>query len=205
MTNTKKTILKILGGLVIAYFAITAIASTGTVVDDKGKPIKGAQIIAYWNGNAGFFVQPTTQCYHLESTESDENGHFSVSTFSGGLNPFMLDRERSIGVFVPGYELKISSNYEDLKFVAGAPTGSKKEQFEKVNRRFKGGGCGNEKARLPFIKAIHAELLKLAETKEEKEICDSLFFSIESAEFGYESALKRSTQRNISNASKGIK
>jgi hypothetical protein len=56
MTNTKKTILKVVCGLVIAYFAITAIATTGTVVDDKGKPINGAHVVAYWNGNAGLFV-----------------------------------------------------------------------------------------------------------------------------------------------------
>jgi hypothetical protein len=205
MTNTKKTILKIVGGLVIAYFAITAIASTGTVVDDKGKPIKGAHIVAYWNGNAGFFVQAATRCYHSESTTSDENGHFRVSIFSGSLNPFMFDRQRTIDVFAPGYELTAASNYDDLKFVVTPLTGTRSEQFQKVNSNYREGQCGGDIGQLPFIKAVYNELTKLAETNEEKKQCDSRWSGIEYVEFGYDGAKKRAMQRDASEARKGIK
>jgi hypothetical protein len=191
MTNTKKTILKIIGGLAIAYFAITAIASTGTVVDDKGKPIKGAHVIAYWNGDTGIAVQPNSVCYHLEATTTDENGRFRIPTFSGNLNPFVGRRQRAIDVFVPSYRETYFSDREHYRLKFAPLEGTKRQQFEEVNHRFMGGGCGNEKARLSFIKAVYTELVKLAESKEEKEICDSLLFSIESIEFGYEATLEK--------------
>ncbi len=196
MTNTQKTILKIVGGLVITYFAITAIASTGTVIDEKGKPIKGAHIAAYWNGNAGLFVQTTARCYHSESTTSDDKGHFGVSTFSGNLNPLMFDRQRSIDVFVPGYELTPASNYDDLKFIVTALTGTKSEQFQKVNSSYKEGRCGGDIGQLAFIKAVYNELTKLADTSEEKKLCDSRWSGIEYVEFGYEGAKKRARERS---------
>jgi hypothetical protein len=191
MTNTKKTILKILGGLVIAYFAITAIASTGTVVDDKGKPIKGAFVTAYWNGDTSIAVQPHSVCYHLEATTTDENGRFRIPIFSGNLNPFVGDRQRSIGVFVPGYRETYFSDREHYKLKFAPLEGTKSEQFEMVNRYFMGAGCGNEKAQLPMLKARHVELVKLAESKEEQKICDALLFGIEYIEFGKKIAEER--------------
>jgi hypothetical protein len=200
MTNTKKTILKIVGGLVIAYFAITAIASTGTVVDDKGKPIKGAHVIAYWNGDTGIAVQPHSVCYHLEATTTDENGRFRIPKFSGSLNPFVGDRQRSIDVFVSGYELTVASKYDDLKFIVRPLTGMKNEQFEKVHRFYRGAGCGNDKVQLSMLKARYLELIRLAETKEEKRQCDSLLYDIEDIEFGTKVAEERAIQRRQNNA-----
>lgn len=197
MTNTKKTILKVLGGLLIAYFAVTAIASTGTVVDDKGKPIKGAHVIATWSGNVGLFVDPHTRCYQLESTTTDENGRFKVSTF--GMTPDILitNRQRSIDVFVPGYYETDSPGISDLNYIFAPLTGTKSDQFKKLIARNFGAGCGNQKASLPFRKAAYAELVKLAETKEERKQCASLLYGIEYIEFGAEVADQKRMQRNL--------
>jgi hypothetical protein len=205
MTNTKKTILRIVGGLVIAYFAITAIASTGAVVDDKGKPIKGAHVIATWSGNVGLFVDPHTRCYQLESTTTDENGRFKVSTFGMTPDILMTNRQRSIDVFVPGYYETDSPGSSDLNYIFAPLTGTKSDQFKKIIDRNFGGGCGNEKATLRFRKAVYAELVKLAESKEEKKQCHSLLFSIESIEFGDRAAEERATQRYRDEAKGSIK
>lgn len=192
----KKTLLKVLGGLVLTYFAITVIASEGIVVDELGKPIKGAHVITYWQGNAGLIVQPLTRCYKLEATTSDENGKFRVSMFSGSLNPFMTDRLRSTYVFASGYYISPLSISEDLKFVLAplSKLGTKSEQFKKVSR-FYGGNCGNAKAKLPFNKAMYEEMNRLATTTEEKEQSMSMLYTIEYDEFGESVANERRIER----------
>ena len=195
MSRTKKIILKVLGGFVIAYFAVAVLASEGTVVDEKGKPVKGAYIIAYWSGVIRLPVQPHSTCYNLEATTTDENGRFRVSTFSVNLNPFMFDRHRSIGVFFPGYTLSPETNRDDLRFVVIPLNGVRSDQFKSVERFYRGGSCGNEKAQLPMLKARYAELIKLAETQEEKKISESFLFGIEETEFGRDVAVEKSIQR----------
>lgn len=51
---------------------------------------------------------------------------------------------------------------------------------------------------LPMMKARHANLIQLADTKEQKDRCDSLLFAIESIEFGDSLASERGKQRNES-------
>jgi hypothetical protein len=197
----KNTLLKVLGGLVLTYFAITVIASEGIVVDELGKPIKGAHVITYWQGNAGLFVQPHTKCYKLEATTSDENGRFSVSIYSGTLDPFKTNRLRSTYVFAPGYYTSPLSNSDDLKFVlaAFAKTETLSEQFDLQNheslRGGTGAGCGNQKIRLPYLKSAHMELTRLAKTRAEFERCNSLLFTIEYIEFGDRVANERRVER----------
>lgn len=110
MTKTMKTFVKKSVGLAIACFALAACAADGIVVDENGKPVKGAYIVAYWTANVGIAVQPATQCYRLEATTTDENGRFKISSFSGSLNPLKTDRKRYVEVFVPGYQLKSGSS-----------------------------------------------------------------------------------------------
>jgi hypothetical protein len=196
----KNTLLKVLGGLVLTYFAITVIASEGIVVDEQGKPIKGAHVITYWHGNAGLIVQPHTRCYKLEATTSDENGKFRVPMYSGSLNPFMKDRTLITEVFAASYYTSSLSKSEDLKFVL-APLnklGTKGEKFQKFSR-FRA-DCGHPREKLPFYKAMYEEMIRLATTKEEKRACISLLFTIESTEFGDSVAHERLNQRERSAA-----
>jgi hypothetical protein len=107
----------------------------------------------------------------------------------------MTNRQRSIDVFVPGYRETYFSDREHYRLKFVPLEGTKSEQFEIVSRYYMGAGCGNEKAQLPMLKARYAELIKLAESKEEKKQCHSLLFSIESIEFGDRAAEDRATQR----------
>jgi hypothetical protein len=197
----KNTLLKVLGGLVLTYFAITVIASEGIVVDEQGKPIKGAHVITYWQGDSGLIVQPHTRCYKLEATTSDEDGKFRVSMFSGSLNPFMTDRSRITFVFFPDYFTSPLSKSDDLKFVLAtfAKTGTLSEQFDlRIHKSLPGGTarCGNQTAKLPYLKSVHAELTRFAKTKAELERCNSLLYTIEYIEFGDRVANERRSQRN---------
>jgi hypothetical protein len=211
MTKTRKTILSVLGGLVFVYFALSLFTTEGEVVDDKGKPIKGAVVLATWNGVISNPVQANTQCYHVESTTTDENGRFRMPIFSRSLNPFYTDRIRGIDVFVPGYYLTPSPNRDDDHKYRFAPielVGTKSEQFEIVNRRNMGGGCkGNQNARLLLMKAVHTELSRLATTNQDKERCEAVLYDIEDVEFGSEIADERRIKRRIqgmTHSNKGI-
>ena len=188
--NLNNKYFKIICGLVIAYFALTVIASEGIVVDEQGKPIKGAHVLIVWQGNAGLIVQPHTRCYKLEATTSDENGKFRIPMYSGSLNPFMTDRRHWAVIFVPGYYEAPNSRTEERKYVFApiAKIGTRSEQFEHQLRMSlpagAGAGCGNDKARLPYLKTVHTELVSLATTEAQLERCDGLLYTIERHEFG---------------------
>lgn len=202
MNNTMKTFLKKLGGLAIACFALAACAADGIVVDENGKPVKGAYVVAYWTANVGIAVQPHTKCYRSEITTTDENGRFQISSFSGSIDPFKTNRKLYVEIFVPGYQLKSGSS-QGLRFAVTPLTGSKSEQFQQVYSFYRGAACGNDDAFLPTLKARYKELVRLSETKAEIKICNSFFYDIESIEFGEKVAYERRVQRDIAEDRKG--
>jgi len=104
MTKKKRWLLNIVAGLTITYVTMSVWASKGIVVDEAGKPIKGAVILAYWTGDTGWVVQPHSMCYRVETATTDEKGEFTISTFSGSLNPFIRTRLRQVDSIVAGYE-----------------------------------------------------------------------------------------------------
>ena len=188
MTNKQITWLKILGGLTLAYVALSVIASEGTVIDQTtGKPIGGAFVIAYWNGNTGWVVQPSTSCYYVEATTTNEKGRFDVSMFTGNLNPLRKDRTRNIHIYVPGYYATSKSDDEKLVFMMAPREGSKSEQFKDiVDMGNQGAGCssGDKKSRLPFLRARQRELAALATTKSERTDAERELAYADILEFG---------------------
>lgn len=192
MTHKQKTWLKAIGGALLAYFALTVIASEGTIIDQTtGKPIAGAFVIAYWNGNVNSVVQTHTSCYHLEATRTDENGRFKVSMFSGNLNPIRQDRTRNEHIYVPGYEVTYKSDVEKLSFMMTPRVGSRSEQFKAImGLGSQGAGCssGDQKSRVPYLRALHKELAALASTANERVVADEALSSADILEFGEEIA-----------------
>ncbi len=193
MTHKQKTWLKSIGGVLLAYFALTVIASEGTVIDQTtGKPIAGAFVIAYWIGNTGFIVQPHSSCYHVEATTTDEKGRFNVSMFTGNLNPVRRDRTRNVHIYVPGYESTYKSDAEKLVFMMARREGPRSEQFKAIMGlgRSQGAGCssGDQKSRVPYLRALHKELAALASTANERGVADEALSSADILEFGEEIA-----------------
>ncbi len=185
--------------VIAAYIPLYAFATQGTVVDDKGQPIEGAFVLATWYGEVALGVQPATSCYHVSATRSDRTGRFSVPEWSGNLNLLVTNRRRGLRVFVPGYELSPRSDLANQNLVFVPLSGSRTERFKKIDVWTTGANCGDDKARLPFMKAVYAELLKLAETPVERQRCASLLYAIEDIEFGREVADTRRRVRNSAN------
>lgn len=199
MTRKQKTCLTVVTGILLAYFALTVVASEGTVTDQvTGKPIVGAFVIVYWNANTGWVVQPHTSCYFMEATTTDEKGRFYVSQFTGNLNPLRKDRIRNEHIYVPGYQLTTKSNAERLNFIMMPREGSKSEQFKAIRSLgSQGAGCsvGNQKSRLPYLRALHKELATLATTKDESDQVESILLSADIVEFGEDVARQKYRER----------
>ena len=199
MTNKQITWLKILGGLTLAYVALSVIASEGTVIDQTtGKPIAGAFVIAYWNGNTGWVVQPSTSCYYVEATTTNEKGRFDVSMFTGNLNPLRKDRTRNIHIYVPGYYATSKSDDEKLVFMMAPREGSKSEQFKDIIDSGNPRGCSSvdKKITLPYLRALHKELAALATTKDENDRVESTMIIADSVEFGEDIARQNYQKRH---------
>ena len=164
-------------------------AEQGVVIDKTtGKPIPGAIVLATWYGQVGVFVQNNSTCYKAELAVTDEQGRFEVSAFSGNLNPFIRDRNRSTTVLVRGYREAPSST--DLRVVMEPRTGSKSEQFEQLPA-FSVLDCPDQRRLLPFLKALHDEMSSLAETEMQRKRAAGVLLSMRIAEMGFDQAMRR--------------
>ncbi|MBK6981854.1 MAG: hypothetical protein IPH30_10420 [Betaproteobacteria bacterium] len=185
------------GGLAILFGLYSVYAAQGTVIDGStGKPMAGVHIVASWSGSIAMPVQPSTRCYHAEAAVTDERGRFSLSTFSGNWNPLMWDRTRSVWALASGYVTSDKSDYGSLDLVLMPATGTKSEQFKALPLPDALGCPGDEKPFLAFWRVLHAEALRLAETREEKRFSSLRLFEVEMIEHGKEEAHERLNARS---------
>ena len=185
------------GGLAILFGLYSVYAAQGTVTDGStGKPMAGVHIVASWSGSIAMPVQPSTRCYHAEATITDEQGRFSLSTFSGNWNPLMWDRTRSVWALAPGYVTSDKSDYGNLDLVLVPATGTKSEQFRALPRADVLGCPGDKRQLLPFWRVLQAEAQRLASSREERRFASGRLFDIEEIEFGEEEAFRRLNARS---------
>src|SRR5450432_2308644 len=160
---SKRSILKMASLLLFTTASMSTLAEQGVVLDKTtGKPIPGAIVVATWNGVVGVMVQGTSQCYKVEVAIADDKGRFDVSSFSGNLNPFMMDRRRELSVLVPGYRESTDWDPRSLRVLMDRQTGSKSEQFQHLPRALAFSCAGDERVLLPFLKALYKEMDSLA-------------------------------------------
>lgn len=184
------------GGATLLFYLYNVYAAQGTVIDGStGKPMAGVQIVAAWYGSVAMPVQPNTRCYHAEATVTDERGRFSLSTFTGNVNPLMLDRARNVWAIAPGYTISDRSDYGDLAFVLVPATGTKSEQFKALPYPSALGCPVNSAILMPYWKVLHAEAARLASNRKEREEASGILFGIERTELGVDEARRRLDQR----------
>jgi len=187
----------IAGGAVMLFFLYSVYAAQGTVIDGStGKPMAGVHIVAAWYGSIAMPVQPNTRCYHAEATVTDERGRFSLSIFTGNLNPLMWDRSRNVWAIAPGYMNSERSDYGDLAFVLVPATGTKSEQFNSLPYPSALGCPVNRAIMMPYWKVLYAEAVRLASNREERRKASGILHSIEYSELGEEEAMRRLNERS---------
>lgn len=91
--------------LVIYVKGCTYMPIEGTVVDaETGKPIEGANILAWWTIRKGKFIGLAgAETYKIVETTTDRDGHFIINAYI--LSPFkiMLIDEPSVTIYKAGY------------------------------------------------------------------------------------------------------
>jgi hypothetical protein len=172
----------------------SACAESGKVVDrQSGKPIPNAIVVARWNGVVRTFAEPHSTCYKAELGKSDDQGRFSVSSLSGNVNPFLMDRQRVVLALAPGYRLWPQRDPDSLEIQMEAQTGSNSEKIKSLPPAFTCDGA--DKVLLPYLKALYQETSNLATTNEEKLKALSILLLIETTELGDHEALNRFAER----------
>jgi hypothetical protein len=195
-STSKRLLLKLVSLLLLATASMSSLAEQGVVLDKTtGKPIPGAIVVATWNGVVGVMVQGTSQCYKVEVAIADDKGRFDVSSFSGNLNPFMMDRQRDFTVVAPGYRESAKWFPRDPRVLMELQTGSKSDQFKHLPSTQALGCFDAERVMLPYLKALSREMTSLATSIEEKMEVSRVLFDIESIELGEDEARKRSGRR----------
>jgi hypothetical protein len=173
-----------------------AIASSGRVFDrTTGKPLPNAVVVATWTGTSGLVVQSHTSCYKAEVTRTDNEGAFSISSFTGNLDPLLRDRQRDVVAVARGYRMSPKRDPHGLEIPMEPQTGSNSERLSALPTMYPA-TCPNSKTSLvPYVKALYDDASPLASTNDEKLFVLGLLMQIEEAEIGSDEAIKRFGRR----------
>jgi hypothetical protein len=190
---------------VLSIFAMTAaaliqtsraFAEIGIVVErESRKPIPDAIVVATWNGDRRFFAQARSACYKVEVARTDNRGKFSVSSFSGNLNPLLMDRSRDVVVLAPGYRMSSTNDLDSLDVSMEPQTGSNSERIKALPGTRATGCEGAGTNLLPYLELLHQQILSMATTKEERLLASEVRLSIEMFTLGPQQATDRYGQR----------
>ncbi len=186
----------------LLFLALLSVASMqifaerGVVAERAtGKPIPGAVVVATWSGVVRTVAEPASQCYKAEVIVANDAGEFEVSSLSWNLNPFMLDRRRELSVIAPGYKESPTWPPTQLQVLMEPQVGSKAEQFKNLPEASATMCFGDKRILLPYLRALHSEMMSLATKKEELLKASGILFLIEKTELGEAKALVNSGQR----------
>ncbi len=174
--------------------------TSGIVVDEQGKPLKGAIVMAQWSRDP---VNPVVRlvlplpsapsvCDWAEVTYTDDDGRFRTPSGKGRAATY----SPQVDVVYPGRYPGKGTDIEAKRFVMlpfeGLP---EKSQFHVAWSGVRGGGCGNDLVILPYSKLRVANMEKYAVTDSDKKQLESSRYGIEIVEFGQDEAQRRYISR----------
>lgn len=188
---------------VLVFVSLIGVAGSargenGIVLDKSTKrPIPNAIVVAVWNGETTQFVQRQGECYKAEFTQSDGQGRFSVSGFSGNFNPMLWNRHRDVFALASGYRMAPSRDPSGLEVLMEPQTGTNSERIQRLPR-FGPLACGNDSGdQAPYLKEFYREVADLATTPEEKTQASNILYMIEANELGEAEAARRLGARTV--------
>ena len=193
MTKVKTVLAGSAAILTLAFIAARCFALEGEVLEEgTNKPIAGAFVVAAWMGQAYNPVQSASVCYHAEIVTTNEKGRFRVSEFSGNLNPLIVQRDRLLDVYAPGYNVSPNSLFEAGKYFMTRRTGTKEEQFAQVKSASTYDCIDSlDRRLLPMYRASYQERASLAVTdKQKRTVISGTLWAIERIELGEAAAGK---------------
>ncbi len=156
--------------LILSFFV--SIANGEQVVDeDTGKPLEGVFVMVRWTASAANPVISQTVCYAFETLRTDKNGKFDAQ-FSWNFNPFLRDRQRSVGLYLAGYERSPNDPHDGHVAVMRRFKGSSDDRLKYLlDRRSIGRDCvsprENKEKLGPFYKAMYEEATQISTSIED--------------------------------------
>ncbi|MGE5098314.1 MAG: hypothetical protein ACM3SO_24485 [Betaproteobacteria bacterium] len=167
-------------------------AEEGLVVDAvTGTPISGVFVVAEWRGEVPRPVEPAGGCYEVALTRTGNDGRFHVDLNSANLNPMIINRERLVTLFKPGYEIKEFFDAVEKRTELRPFTGTFAKRFKDYNAVW-ARECPEASARLlPLVEAIHAEAEALARTPAEREKVAGFQLQLDTYSMGHDAAYRR--------------
>ncbi len=188
-----------IAGLALALTALSACAQVRPIegrVLEQGidAPIAETILVALWKGD-GFHG---TICFHVESTISDERGHYRIAPpeiTSPHRN--LLGQEVYVIAHKAGYE-RAKESPRGIKYLLrfdGDPS-ERLRYLKTLNLAVSCGAAGDSKKNLlPLQRAMYEEAKSLVSTNEDKKILETLLWSVEHLEYGAEEAQRRHLRR----------
>ena len=178
-------------GVLLGVHAMSLWAGSGRVIDEEtGKPLAGVYVMAMWHASGFSPVVSKSVCYYFAISKSDEDGKYSLPTFSWNINPFLSDRQRYLEYYIAGYEDSPSNMPNVETRLMQRYKGTAEQRLRKFTNRLGYERCvsqGGRKEKLgPLYKSIYEEGVKIATTQTEKELAGILKFVWDSAVLPYD-------------------
>ena len=206
--------LRCLLGVMLAAFWLTACGlsggpESGRVIDaTTNEPVEGVIVVARWVGHLATMAHGSTNCYHVESTTTDENGEFHIpkwkKEYTEDWQKNVSPRYVDVTAYKHGYQLsprqiEEQSKLKELVHYIEPFNGSREERLEHLQQISRMTGCrsASESKKNLFLlrKALYAEAEQLAKVNIDQKILEDLLYSKEIIELGYETAQKRHLER----------
>ena len=174
--------------ILISIVVATLQTQEGYVLEyGTNKPLKDVYVVAKWRGVTGI-VDNVSVCYHMASTQTNENGYFMLPKFSMKLRSFFLaDNYSYLYFFKPGYTeypgYKEQDEYRKKEYVPGiwhmkkfiGNTEKRFEYFKSLPPALLCTGAGKSlKNAYPLYEAVVYEAKRLANTEDQKQTVEWL-------------------------------
>jgi hypothetical protein len=165
----------------------------GVVIDaTTSKPIPGAFVIAQWiRHGSGAGVDSRITCPHVEVVQADSNGRFQIP--EANLTP-LGSVERDVYAYGAGYEWTYNEAGGDKTLLMRPFKGTVSQRLESLLNmaRLECGDIAHyRRVVLPFYKALYQEASRLTPEGANHKVAQSLRYTADKLELGYEAAVER--------------
>lgn len=197
----RQMVLIMLCAISVSACAYSGDPAEGTILEEgTNKPISGVNVVVRWEGTALSFAHSQSVCIHVESTITDERGHYYIPAWTASAQPMgVRDLRPIVTAHKIGYQRsEVVADKSGVRFLKRF-VGESGERLAYLMRVLGNSGCGGEnessKNSLPLLKALRDEAISLAKTDDEKSKVETINYSIETLELGFREAERRHLNR----------
>jgi hypothetical protein len=183
--------------LLLGIHGISLWVGGGKVIDEETrKPLEGVFVMAQWNASAFNPVDSRTVCYNFAITQTDKEGRYYLSSLSWNLLPWLIDRQRYVEYYLPGYEGSPNNKVDIGLWKLRRSTKTAEERLKRLTSIGYRESCvpeGERKEKLgPLYRAQYEEAKRIATSSAEKKFADAIKYLRDSVELPYDAVHRNS-------------